>query len=70
MFGLQFEGTQAVMAEKAVDSGDRSDWSHVSAVRKQRAEKWGWTMKPGVPPIVTHSLQLGSTDYRLHSLLN
>lgn len=41
MFGLQFEGTQAVMAEKAVDSGDRSDWSHCFCSQEAESREVG-----------------------------
>ena len=64
MFGLQFEGTQAVMAEKAVDSEDGSDWSHCFCSQEAESrevgldyETWSSSHSDSLPSARFHCLQ-------------
>lgn len=63
VFGSQFEGTQAVMAEKAVDTGDRSDWSHCFCSQEAESREVGLGYETWSPP---HSDSLPSA--RFHRL--
>lgn len=64
VFGSQFEGTQAVIAEKAVDMGHRSGWSRCFCSQEAESREvglgyktWSPSRSDSLPSARLHRLQ-------------